>query len=76
MCVVSFHYLHLFFPLLLSFVEKSTLNTAVSQFCSGFTELHDTFLEKVYEVEAPASHRVGSSKRPRANHSEGEPSST
>ena len=32
------------FPLLLSFVEKSTLNTAVSQFCSGFTELLDTFL--------------------------------
>jgi hypothetical protein len=31
-------------------------------------------LEKVSEVESPASQHVGSSKRPRANHSEGEPS--
>jgi hypothetical protein len=31
------------------------LNAAISQFCSGFTELLDTFLEKVSKVEAPAS---------------------
>jgi hypothetical protein len=43
-CVISFHYLHLFFLLLLSFAEKSTLNTAVSQFCSGFTEVVGIFL--------------------------------
>jgi len=34
------------------------LNTAVSQFCSGFTEVVSTFLEKVSEDEAPASQRV------------------
>ena len=46
------------FPLLLTFAEKSMLNTAVSQFCSGFTEVVSTFLEKVSEDEAPASQRV------------------
>jgi hypothetical protein len=54
--------------------KKQTLNNAAIQFCSSFTELLGTFMEQVSECEAPAPQRVGSTKRPRASCTEGEPS--